>query len=84
MTTLLHHFDLAGQLDFLVDDNPVKQNTFSPGHHLPVYESQKLYDKKRPISRWCWPGTTFNQSPGGIRSTWRAAAASSCRCRTCR
>jgi hypothetical protein len=45
VTTLLHHFDLAGQLDFLVDDNPVKQNTFSPGHHLPVYASQKLYDK---------------------------------------
>src|SRR5207253_27547 len=45
VTTLLHHFDLAKQLAFLVDDNPVKQNTYSPGHHIPVYGSEKLYEK---------------------------------------
>jgi hypothetical protein len=46
VTTLLFHFDLGDKLDFLVDDNPVKHNTFSPGHRIPVYDSQKLYEKK--------------------------------------
>lgn len=45
VTTLINHFRLAGRLDFLVDDNPVKQNTFSPGHHIPVYPSSALYEK---------------------------------------
>ena len=46
MTTLLFHFDLGDKLDFLVDDNPVKQNTFSPGHRIPVFDSAKLYERK--------------------------------------
>ncbi len=44
VTTLVHHFELADHLDYLVDDNPVKQNTYSPGHHLPVLPSERLYD----------------------------------------
>jgi hypothetical protein len=43
VTTLIDQFCLSKRLDFLVDDNPVKQNTFSPGHHLPVYSSQTIY-----------------------------------------
>jgi hypothetical protein len=43
VTTLIHHFGLAEFLDFLVDDNPVKQHTYSPGDHLPVYPSDQLY-----------------------------------------
>lgn len=43
VTTLIHQFGLADFLDFLVDDNPVKQHTFSPGDHLPVYPSEQLY-----------------------------------------
>jgi SAM-dependent methyltransferase len=45
VTTLIGQFGLAGRLDFLVDDNPVKQHTFSPGHHIPVYPSSALYEK---------------------------------------
>ncbi len=45
VTTLINQFGLAGKLEFLVDDNPVKQNTFSPGHHIPVYPSDALYTK---------------------------------------
>jgi hypothetical protein len=44
VTTLLHQFELAEVLDFMVDDNPVKQNTFSPGHQIPVYDSARLYE----------------------------------------
>jgi SAM-dependent methyltransferase len=46
VTTLIDQFDLAGRLDFLVDDNPVKQDTFSPGHHIPVYPSAALYERE--------------------------------------
>jgi hypothetical protein len=45
VTTLLHHFELGQRLDYLVDDNPVKQHTYSPGHHLPVYPSDTLRER---------------------------------------
>ncbi len=35
-TTLLYHFELEGRVKFIVDDNPLKQGTFSPGAHIPV------------------------------------------------
>lgn len=46
VTTLLHHFDLGSRLDFLVDDNPGKHGTFSPGHHLPVFPSPALLERR--------------------------------------
>ncbi len=46
VTTLIDQFDLTGRLDFLVDDNAVKQNTFSPGHHIPVYNSDAIYERE--------------------------------------
>jgi SAM-dependent methyltransferase len=46
VTTLIHQFGLADFLAFLVDDNPVKQHTFSPGDHLPVCPSEQLYAAK--------------------------------------
>lgn len=46
LTTMIYHFDLAGRLSFIVDDNLVKQNTFSPGHHIPVYAPQAMYERK--------------------------------------
>jgi len=45
VTTLINQFGLADRIAFLVDDNPVKQNTFSPGHHVPVYPSDALYER---------------------------------------
>jgi len=45
-TTLLHHFELGEYLDYIVDDNPIKHGLFSPGYHLPVYPSDKLYTDK--------------------------------------
>ena len=46
VTTLLHHFDLGDKLDFIMDDNPQKQNTLSPGHNILVESSEALYTKK--------------------------------------
>jgi SAM-dependent methyltransferase len=41
-TTLISHFGLDEYIDFLVDDNPSKVNTYSPGYHIPVYSSEKI------------------------------------------
>lgn len=46
VTTLLHHFELGDKLDFIVDDNPVKQGTYSPGHHIPVLPPSALAERK--------------------------------------
>jgi len=43
-TTLTYHFELAQFMEYLVDDNPVKKGLYSPGYHLPVFPSQKLYE----------------------------------------
>jgi SAM-dependent methyltransferase len=42
-TTLLHHFELGeGILDYIVDDNPLKQGLYSPGFHIPVVAASEL------------------------------------------
>ncbi len=45
VTTLLHDFDLAGPLEFLVDDNASKWGLLSPGQHLLVRAPQCLADE---------------------------------------
>lgn len=45
-TPLIYHFDLGGYLDFIADDNPAKQNLFSPGLHIPVLSSEALYQRR--------------------------------------
>ena len=46
VTTLLHQFELGDKLDFIVDDNPVKQGTYSPGHHIPVLPPSALAERR--------------------------------------
>ena len=48
-TTLLYHFELGPYLEFIIDDNPIKQGLFSPGQHIPVLPSAALLDKKPDI-----------------------------------
>ena len=44
-TTLMFHFGLGPEtLEYLIDDSPLKQGLYSPGHHLPVVPSSLLYD----------------------------------------
>ena len=49
VTTLLHQFDLGRRIDFLVDDNPTKQYAASPGHGIPVYPSEAIYDRDSDV-----------------------------------
>ena len=47
-TTMLSQFGIGGEaLDFIVDDNPLKQGLFSPAFHIPVLPTDEIY-KRRP------------------------------------
>lgn len=46
-TTLMYHFGLdAGMIDYIVDDNPIKQDMFTPGLHIPVLDPKVLYERR--------------------------------------
>jgi len=46
-TTLMHHFDIGqDQIEFIIDDNPLKQGLFSPGLHVPVLPSEAIAERK--------------------------------------
>tara|TARA_B100000519_G_scaffold203428_1_gene226715 strand:+ start:26467 stop:27720 length:1254 start_codon:yes stop_codon:yes gene_type:complete len=43
-TTLLTHFNINNELmTFIVDDNPLKQGKFTPGYHIPIFDSDEVY-----------------------------------------
>lgn len=41
-TTLIYHYRIQNNLDFLIDDNKVKWNRYLPGSSLKVYKSEKI------------------------------------------
>lgn len=41
-TTLLYEFELYDQIDYIIDDNPLKQGLYTPGSHIPVVNSDVL------------------------------------------
>ena len=43
-TTLISHFQLNQYFTYLVDDNPSKIGTYSPGYHIPVFGFSRLID----------------------------------------
>ena len=46
-TTLMSHFGLdENVLDFIVDDNPLKQGLFTPITHIPVLSAEALYESR--------------------------------------
>lgn len=48
-TTLIYHFELDKYLDYLVDDNPGKINTYSPGLHIPVKHPDVLNSEEDAV-----------------------------------
>ena len=46
VTTLIHHFDLAEFIDFIVDDDPLRHGLYSPGFHIPILSAAALTEKK--------------------------------------
>jgi SAM-dependent methyltransferase len=46
-STLLSQFDVAGKIDFLVDDDPKKEATMQgPGYSIPVLPRDAIYERK--------------------------------------
>jgi SAM-dependent methyltransferase len=45
-TVLTYHFDLGAVMRFIIDDNPIRQNRYSPGHHIPIVSSKVLTQEK--------------------------------------
>jgi SAM-dependent methyltransferase len=45
-TTLAYHFGMKDFVEYIVDDNPAKQGTYSPGLHIPVFPSNTIYERK--------------------------------------
>jgi len=46
-TTLLYHFNIKPEIiEYIVDDNKLKQNLYSPGKHIPIVSSEIIYRKK--------------------------------------
>ena len=44
--TLMYQFGIGPEtIDFIVDDNPLKQGLYTPGHHVPVLPSDALYER---------------------------------------
>ena len=45
-TTFLYHFSIKPEIiDYIIDDSPLKQGLFTPGMHIPIHSSDKLYEK---------------------------------------
>lgn len=46
-TTLMLHFGLGRDvIDFIVDDNPLKQGFFTPATYVPIFPSSAVYERK--------------------------------------
>lgn len=45
-TTLLHHFEIAQYIQYIVDDNNIKIGRYSPNYHIPVVSSDIIYDNQ--------------------------------------
>jgi len=46
VTTFLYYLDIASEIDYLFDDNPAKNNLYSPGNNIQVIDSKRIYDIK--------------------------------------
>ena len=48
-TTLMNYFELdKGLIDYIIDDNPLKQDKYSPLLHIPVVSSDHLLGDSQP------------------------------------
>ncbi len=46
-TTLMHHFRIGlAEIDFIVDDSPLKQGLYSPGLHVPVLPPAAIVERR--------------------------------------
>ena len=54
-TTLIYHFELGNYFEYIVDDNKAKHGQYSPGLHIPVFSTDKIYvDKPDYVLMLAW------------------------------
>jgi len=58
------------KLDFIIDDNPLKQNKFTPGQKIPIYSMQKLkkYENQKKIYVLPLAWNFFNEIKNKIKN----------------
>ncbi len=66
-TTLLYHFELSDYFEYIVDDNSEKYNLYSPGKHIPVFSTKKIYmDKPDYVLILAWQHSRVIMERHGI------------------
>ncbi len=53
-TTALNFFNITKEIDFIVEDNILKQGKFVPGVNIPIVSKSKIKDKKIPVLVLAW------------------------------
>ena len=64
----MHHFGLGPEtVDFIVDDSPLKQGLYTPGHHIPVLPPDALYQRNPDyviVLAWNFAGPIMGKHQG--------------------
>jgi hypothetical protein len=45
-TVFLYQYDLGKDIEFFVDDDPIRHNLVTPGYHIPVKPTEAIYSEK--------------------------------------
>ena len=53
-TTALNYFNIKSEIDFIVEDNPLKHGKFVPGVNIPILPKEKIKGKKVLILVLAW------------------------------
>ena len=53
-TTALNFYGITDQIDFIVEDNPLKHNKFIPGVRIPIKNKSEIKNKKNTIVVLAW------------------------------
>jgi hypothetical protein len=74
-TTLMYHFNLDSSLiDYIIDDNPIKQGLFTPGFHIPIYSEDRLISDRPDyilILAWNFAASIISKQSNVIKSNCR-------------
>ena len=53
-STTLNYFNIKEEIDFIVEDNPLKHGKFIPGVNIPIVSKKKIKDKNSAILVLAW------------------------------
>ncbi len=53
-TTALNFFGISQEIDFIIEDNKLKQNKYVPGVNIPIYSKNKIKNNKSTILVLAW------------------------------